>query len=254
MSLPRPSEHFLRLRRRLQPRPRASSSIRIDWKGWFRSLERKRALLGRWLEKKCDAETHQIHIASRSYLARVSQVSFELDGIRLDDRELLEAIADGAAHKPVRPRQAQRLRNHVAILRRIGRLPHGAQPLETVTVVRWYTSISCGLSNAFLGAAALNRLTHVVGQINSPHLNVRPALEEMAGLYAELLRDPIVPSFNGILSRLLLSCHLSRCGLPPVLFDPTRDCAIPDATPGHLSLLLDRVQDSYDALLAAMRR
>jgi hypothetical protein len=127
------------------------------------------------------------------------------------------------------------------------------QPLDPGIVVRWYTSISCGLSSAQLDEPTLSRLTRVVLQINSPHLNVRPALEEIARLYVELTSDPIVPSFNGILSRLLLGCHLGRCGLPPVLFDPKRDRARPDSANNQLGRLLEMVQESYDALLAGCR-
>lgn len=229
---------------------------RVDWKAWLRLLERKRRLLARRSDE--NGEIHALphyatRIEDRQYLARVSRVSFEMDGIQSADHELVEALAPGAARKPFRSRQAQRLRNHIAILRRIGLLMRHCQPLDPGVVVRWYTSISCGLSSAQLDEPTLSRLTRVVRQINSPHLNVRPALEEIAQLYVELTSDPIVPSFNGILARLLLGCHLGRCGLPPVLFDPGRDYPRPDSAKNQLARLLEMVQESYDALLAGCR-
>jgi hypothetical protein len=236
---------------RLLP-PARQISGRVDWKAWLRSLERKRRLLVRRSDGHHDepALPHYIEVGDRRYLARVTRVSFEMDGIESADHELTEALAPGAARKPFRSRQAQRLRNHIAILRRIGLLMRRCQPLDPRIVVRWYTSISCGLSSAQLDEPTLLRLTRVVRQINSPHLNVRPALEEIARLYLELTSDPIVPSFNGIMARLLLGCHLGRCGLPPVLFDPRRDRPRPESGTKQLARLLEMVQESYDALLA----
>jgi len=228
---------------------------RVDWKAWLRSLERKRRILARRKNERVEFQglPQYLGIEDRQYLARVTRLSFEMDGIESGDHELTEALAPGAAGKPFRSRQAQRLRNHIAILRRIGLLMRHCQPLDPAIVVRWYTSISCGLSSAQLDEPTLSRLTRVVRQINSPHLNVRPALEEIARLYFELTSDPIVPSFNGILCRLLLGCHLGRCGLPPVLFDPKRDRSRPETATNQLARLLEMVQESYDALLAECR-
>jgi hypothetical protein len=264
MSLPRRSHQRLRpphwpeLPALDPPRPLPPvrpASARVDWKAWLRALERKRRLLARRNDEPGDVQAlpHYLGTDDRQYLARVTRVSFEMDGIESADHELTEALAPGAARKPFRSRQAQRLRNHIAILRRIGLLMRHCQPLDPGIVVRWYTSISCGLSSAQLDEPTLSRLGRVVRQINSPHLNVRPALEEIARLYVELTSDPIVPSFNGILARLLLGCHLGRCGLPPVLFDPKRDRPRPDSATNQLARLLEMVQESYDALLAGCR-
>jgi hypothetical protein len=264
MSLPRRSH--LRLRPPHGPELPVDQSLRavtlirqaparVDWKAWLRALERKRRLLARRNDEPGDVQClpHYLGTEDRQYLARVTRVSFEMDGIESADHELSEALAPGANRKPFRSRQAQRLRNHIAILRRIGLLMRHCQPLDPGIVVRWYTSISCGLSSAQLDEPTLSRLARVVRQINSPHLNVRPALEEIARLYVELTADPIVPSFNGILVRLLLGCHLGRCGLPPVLFDPKRDRPRPDSATYQLARLLEMVQESYDALLAGCR-
>jgi hypothetical protein len=78
---------------------------------------------------------------------------------------------------------------------------------------------------------------------------MQAALQEIAGTHAKLLDDPLVPSFNGILARLLLRYHLGRCKLPAVVFDPAVDArARPvDAMIRRLVELLER---SYDELLA----
>jgi hypothetical protein len=67
-----------------------------------------------------------------------------------------------------------------------------------------------------------------------------------------MLADPVVPSFNGILARLLLRYHLGRCGLPPVLFAPDLDGAgrLLDE-PRLLARLLELIHQSYGALLGS---
>ena len=123
------------------------------------------------------------------------------------------------------------------------------QALTARAVVRWYTSISCGLSSAQLAENALARLDGVVQRVNSPPLNLRQAIEGTAKLHFDLLAEPVFPGFGGILARLLLACQLGRCGLPPVLFDPARDRHPPADSTSLLQRLLDRVQRSCDALL-----
>jgi hypothetical protein len=221
------------------------SPVPIDWKCWARGIERKRKALDRLGAGNGNGR----HGVWRFYLARVTRASFQLDGIDLPERAAADALAVGAAGRVCRSRQGQRLRNHVAILRRIGGMVRHGQPLSGGAVVRWYTSISCGLSSARLDGESLARLERVARQINSPHLNLRPAVEETARLYYEILADPIVPSFNGILARLLLGCQLGRCGLPPVLFDPASDRALPADPAALLRRLLELVQKSYDCLL-----
>ena len=74
------------------------------------------------------------------------------------------------------------------------------------------------------------------------------AIPEIAGVYVGLLEDPLVPSFNGILARLLLRYHLGRCKLPAVVFDPEVDgrFASAEALVRRLVELLNR---SYDGVL-----
>jgi hypothetical protein len=180
----------------------------------------------------------------------VTRVSCLLDDIDVTERDLSAAMAHGYAGRPFRSRAGQRIRNHVALLRRIERLVRRALPLDTRAVIRWYTSISSGLSSAQLDTDALMRLDRAVRRINSPHRNLRPAVAEAARLYFELLTEPIVPSFNGILARLLLACQLGRIGLPPVLFDPSQDRQHPTDETSLLRVLLDRILLSYDRMIA----
>ncbi len=117
-------------------------------------------------------------------------------------------------------------------------------------VVRWYTSISGGLSLAALDETNIQRLNNVVHLINSPQFRLQPAIKEITHLHAQLLADPLVPSFNGILSRLLLRYHLGQCDLPPVMFDPQSDEKLLNDEPRLLNRVLEMLNGSYDMMLA----
>ena len=95
------------------------------------------------------------------------------------------------------------------------------------------------------------RLEAIVRQVNSPHLRLGPAVQGIARLHHQMLADPVVPSFNGILARLVLRYHLGRCGLPPVLFVPEVDGAVMNDEPRLLARLLERVGESYALMLGA---
>src|SRR3954454_17909621 len=268
------------------PRPYAPPPP-IDWKSWCRAAERKRrawdrarpvatgaAANGNGSEQGAhgngdgnangdgDGDGRATAVAPppppppprrlpREYLARVTWASFRMEGIELSEREVTDAMAPGPAHRALRPRQGQRVRNHMAILRGIECHARRGQPLSACSVVRWYTTISCGLTSAQLDEESFSRLDGAVRQINCPSLNLRPAIEDVARRYHELIVNPVVPSFNGILARLLLDCHLCRCGLPPALFDPVQDRSLPADVPNLLRRLLDRIIESYEALLAS---
>ena len=116
-------------------------------------------------------------------------------------------------------------------------------------MLRWYTSISSGLSTSVLSLVNMRRLEQVIDRVNSPQLRLQPALTEIAELHAEILAEPIFPSFNGIIARLLLTAHLARCGLPPVVFDPQRDARQTDPAP-LLSRLCELLNDSLGGLPA----
>jgi hypothetical protein len=180
------------------------------------------------------------------YYVRATWVSFRLDGLDVDQEEVREAL--GTDRPVLRSRQSQRLRNHAAILHRIENDLHQRLPLTTDGVIRWYVAVSAGLSTTGLDQATTTRLEEVVRRINSPQLRLQPALQEVAATHSKLMADPLVPSFNGILARLLLRYHLGRCKLPAVVFEPTLD-GRPPAGDGMLRRLVELLEDSYDQTL-----
>jgi hypothetical protein len=66
----------------------------------------------------------------------------------------------------------------------------------------------------------------------------------------QLLSDPFVPSFNGILARLLLQCHIGRCGLPVVVLDPQTDARVFESENSVLNAILHAVDASFDRMAA----
>jgi hypothetical protein len=145
-----------------------------------------------------------------------------MDGLPLSATEYRAALAGGAA-RTCRTRSAQRVRNHVAILCRVESLLRQGRRLQRADVIRWYTSIAGGLSAGGIADGMIGRLDRIVSAVNSPRLRFWPAVKEVAALHVDLLADPFVPGFNGILARLLLRYHMGRCGLPAVIFDPEND-------------------------------
>jgi hypothetical protein len=232
--------------------------IRIDWVRWLRLIQRKRRMASkpdshRSAQSRNGASSRGI-AAPRSasppdqYFAAVTLSSFQLEGIPLNPKEVTQAVLHGAAGKGFRSRSTQRIRNHVAILRRIEKSLRAGASITSQSVIRWYTSISCGLSLAGLDETNLARLDNVVRRINSPQFRLQPAITEIARVHAQLNADPLVPSFNGILARLLLQYHLGRCGLPRVLFDASVDSAILKDEPRLLKRILELVDSAYDML------
>jgi hypothetical protein len=212
-----------------------------DWNLWLRLIERKRRIMSRvWPFGRQ---------FSLSFLLGMTTVSFRLDGVEVSDAEATDAMTESPKRNRVRSRLGQRLRNHLAILRSIQRLLSAGQALTVSTVVRWYTSVSCGLSTSSLSTATMDRISAVVGRMSSPRLRLKPAVQEVAQLHAQLMLDPLVPSFNGIMTRLLLCYHLGRCGLPPVLFDPILDMHILANESKLLPRLMDLIDQSYSLML-----
>ena len=227
---------------RTSPSGVSSTAPAIDWPQWIRDTERKRRLIA--------AQTNGVSCCFWStYYALATDASFRLDGLELPREHLESALARGAARKAIRSRQQQRVRNHVGILRHLERLLSTGGPLKGDDVLRWYTSIACGLSTTRPDESATARLDAIVRQINSPHMRLCPALQAIARLHREMLTDPIVPSFNGILARLLLRYHLGRCGLPPVVFDAQRDAVIVHNEQRLLPRLLELINTAYASLL-----
>lgn len=212
-----------------------------DWNVWLRLIERKRRLL---------AEANgRAHPLPREFLAGLTYGSFALEGLDVTELEVAQAISNGPARRSLRSRQCQRIRNHAAILRRIESCIRLGESLKSSAVVRWYTSISCGLSTTSLDDATMTRLDVIVRRINSPRMRLQPAVQEIAHVHAGLIADPLAPSFNGILARLLLRYHLGRCGLPPVLFDPQADAKTAEDESTLLARLMDLIDESYNVLL-----
>jgi hypothetical protein len=233
------------------PRGTGSSSYsgEIDWPQWVRSTERKRRLAARQDGHAVGATVLPTLLGAGYFLA-ATDASFRLDGMHLPPRDLAAAVSRGWGAKTFRPRQQQRVRNHVAILRRVERLLRHGGPLKAGEVVRWYTSVACGLSTTGLDEPNTSRLEGIVRQVNSPHLRLCPAVQGIARLHGQMLADPVVPSFNGILARLLLRYHLGRCGLPPVVFSPESDGPLLLNEQRLLSRLLDLIDEAYATMLA----
>jgi hypothetical protein len=214
----------------------------VAWGGWLRSLERKRRLLVR-------NEPPRPRPLPQVYFARATYSSFRLDRIDITEREVLASLSSGHQRQSLRSRAAQRIRNHVSILHHIEPSTRLAASLKSPVVMRWYTTLGSGLVTAGLADATVDRLDHVVRQINSPQLRLQAALVDIARLHVQLLADPLVPSFNGILARLLLRYHLGRVGLPPVVFDPEADAPALLDEAMLLRRLLELIDLSFDMLM-----
>jgi hypothetical protein len=219
-----------------------------DWFTLLRRVERKRRLATRSQQGANPTPTIE-------YYSRATYVSFILDGIDVAEEDVREALghAPAGARPVLRSRQGQRLRNHAAILHHIENNLREGQPVTPDHAVRWYTAISAGLSMNGLSDVNTTRLADVVRRVNSPQSRLQPALRDIAAAHANLLADPLVPGFNGILARLLLRYHLGRCRLPAVIFDPALDRRPSLETPAMTRRLVELLDQSYDALLGRRR-
>ena len=220
-----------------------------DWSQALRRLERKRRSLDRAPPGGPSAVANASLPLPPDYYARATWSTFRLEGIDVHRDEVRAALAQTSAGHALRSRQSQRLRNHAAILHHIETDLRQNLPLSTDGVIRWYAAIGAGLSTTSLSHAATGRLDETVRRINSPQLRLAAAIPEIAALHVALLADPLVPSFNGILTRLLLRYHLGRCNLPAIIFDPAADArtAFADAMSGRLIELLEITCDQAAA-------
>jgi hypothetical protein len=225
-----------------RPKPKAlrlgKVNIRIDWPRWLRVIQRKRRMSAR-------KDRPSTRTVSEDYFVMATLSSFQLEGIPLNQSQIADAMTRGWGGKPFRSRTSQRIRSHVAILRRIERSLRTGASITSQTVLQWYTSISCGLSLAALDKSTMARLENVVRRINSPQFRLQPAITEIAHVHVQLNSDPLVPSFNGILARLLLEYHLGRCGLPRVTLDPSADSTVLKDEPRLLKRILELVDAAY---------
>lgn len=207
----------------------------LDWPAWVALIERQRRAISR------DGSPF---FPPQDYFVRATCVSFQLDGIATTEQEVIDALTPGTAQRKFRSRAAQRVRNHVGILLGIERAIRLGISLKVSAVLRWYTSISSGLAAAMPTADRMSRVEQIVNRVNSPQLRLQPALMEIARQYSQVLSDPLFPSFNGILSRLLLRYHLGRCALPYVVLDD--DAARHDHGEQSIALaLLNAIDRTY---------
>jgi hypothetical protein len=180
---------------------------------------------------------------------RLTVSSFRLEEVDVSEEEVAAALSRRANRRAFRQPQSLRIRNHVAILRLAERAARAGRELKAEAVVRWYTSISCGLSIGAMDGARLERLGQCLRRINSPQLRLRPAIAEVAALHVQLINDPLFPGFNGILARLLLQFHLARCRLPPVVIDATRDDGSPMSEAAFGGRLMELVGEALEWLV-----
>ena len=223
-----------------EPRPaniiRLRPAIPSDARQWSRAIDRRVKLWQGNRESK-------MPMVPAVHLTAVSRASFCLDGIDISPRNAQAAVDNDSGGRTLGSRHAQRMRGHVAILRRIERLGRRQVALLPGEVFRWHAALACGLPTAVPDAALNTRLTDVCFRLATPHRRMVPAIEEAARLYADLLIDPLFPNFNGILARLLLAYALARSGLPPVVFDAERDTDVEMATPRRLQELIAAALD-----------
>lgn len=145
--------------------------------------------------------------------ARLTAKSLHLDGIPCREERIVDAVLGGGLRGDLRSRPAQLIRNHVAILLRMDLDARHVRPLESSTVLRWYASLCAGLPMPTIDDSRCRRIESVCRQINSPPMQPKPAVEQVFRLYAALLSDPLFPTLNGLMSRLLARCHALRCRL-----------------------------------------
>lgn len=147
---------------------------------------------------------------------RMAMASLRMDGLQIEESDVVEALLKGGVRGDLRSRRAQFIRNHVAIQLRIERCIRNAAPLRPSDVLTWYALLCSGRPATGIDAAGLARLEQVCRQVNSPPMQLQAAIADIATLHCHMLRDPLVPSFNGILARLILRYHLGRCALPRI--------------------------------------
>ncbi len=210
----------------------------------FRQIERKRRLFKRHFAE---------NPLPRWLFVRITCTSFRLENLNVSETEATAALERRGPRRALRSPHVLRIRNHAAILKRIERAVRRSFELKLPEVVRWYTSLSSGLSIGSVDGSRARQLQEQLRRINSPRLRVEPAIREAAAVHMELLSDPVFPGFNGLLARLLLEFHLGRCQLPPVTFDPDMDRDRFNGEAAFSARLVERILASYQALLVDAR-
>jgi hypothetical protein len=187
----------------------------------------------------------------RSWLIGATAASLRLDGISFTDRELAQALQSPTRHRGMCSARLLRLRNHLAILRALERRARKGFDLDAPCVLRWYTSLSCGLSISSVPQEQLDRLSSHLRPMNAATSRAAQAIFEAASVHVRLVAHPLFPGFNGLLARLLLQYHLIRSCLPPVRLDPMRDRNLlsQPTDPKLFARLLERVSEACETLI-----
>jgi hypothetical protein len=236
--LPQPSNvHVPPTSRAAKPRSLAipaepTPELLVELAAWSRNVERLR-------HQKAKNPVTLDH----AWIEAFTWSSFRLDGILMPREHVTLALGHRSRPREFRSRLGQRVRNHAAIVLRLERQMKRNMPLRADQVLGWYALISSGLSTTALAACKNERLVQVVARINAPNFRLGLAVHEIVTLHLEILRDELVPGFNGILARLLLTAHLGRCGLRPVILDP--DAAFLDDDNAFLREVMRRIQQAY---------
>jgi hypothetical protein len=124
---------------------RTRTAAAVDWDSWVASIERKRKQFARFP-------------LPRQWLVSLTLASFHLDDIEVTQAEVFAATARGTRRRAFRSRQAQRVRNHLAIQQSIEGNLRRSSTLSVDDAIRWYTAISSGLCTAPVDGASLGRL------------------------------------------------------------------------------------------------
>jgi hypothetical protein len=207
-----------------------------DLSDWVRIIDRAKHRVGRPVWRLDDPR-----------LFHFTHVSFCLEQLDLPRHETERVIARSYTHRGFRSRLSARLRNHAAILLRIERLLASGRDLRVDHLLQWYAGISAGLCSAMPAGPKIERLQQVLRRVNSPHMRIGSAVTEIASLHYEALTDALVPSFHGIIARLLLHYQLGRCGLLPPAFRP-EDVGRFRSGAETQRCIMQRVADAYEKL------
>ena len=190
-------------------------------------------------------------VMPRPFLVDATHASFAIEGIRASLEQVARAVGHQQRVRAFRSPLTHRIRAHAAILRCCERLIASERPLRLDHVVRWYTGLSAGVTSTPIESADVRaRVECVVIRLNAPTSRLANAIGEAVALYHDLLRDPVVPGYNGIVARLMLNLQLGRSGLLPVIVDPAGDDGDADAPldGGTLLALLGQRYDLAGAL------
>ena len=212
--------------------PRTSPSPRPPT---LAAIERARARLSRsgW-------------VMPRPFLIDATHASFRIEGINASLEQVARAIGHQQRVRAFRSPLSHRIRAHASILRCCERLISTDRPLRGDHVVRWYTGLSAGVTSTPIESVDVrSRVESIVSRLNAPTSRLSSAIAEAVTLYHDLLRDPVVPGYNGIVARLMLNLQLGRSGLLPVIIDPAGD-GRDDAAPIDEAILIGLLGQRYD--------